>query len=59
MQWLDHTHLAVSDEHLEELSQVITAFWASIPKDVYDDSITTLPPWLEKARAEDSQNAKY
>lgn len=56
IEWLDHTHLAVSDEHLDELSLAITEFWESIPKDVYDDSITTIPPWFEKAQAKDNKD---
>lgn len=55
--WLDHTDLVVSDEHLDELSLAITVFWESIPKDVYDDSITTIPPWFAKAQAKDNKDA--
>lgn len=48
-QYLDHTHLKVTDAHIAEFSDAIIAFWNGLPENVLQSSITRTPNWLSKA----------
>lgn len=47
LDFLDHTQLKVSDEHLQHFSDAIVGFWKDIPKDIYDQENSEVPKWLE------------
>lgn len=48
--YLDHTHLSVKDEHIDQFSRAILEFWKAIPESlcVKQDEIE-VPKWFEKA----------
>ncbi|MFB2601744.1 hypothetical protein ACE04B_06850 [Rhizobium phaseoli] len=58
----DHTHLKVSDDHLQSFSDAILAFWRDVPENVFDSQMTNIPDWFGKAinkdRAESQQRSK-
>lgn len=47
--YLDHTNLAVTDEHFREFSDAIIEFWSNVPENVFDSEIVSVPDWFEKA----------
>ena len=49
MEYLDHTHLIVSDVQLQRFADAIVEFWQGMPENIYDSQVTTLPSWFEKA----------
>ena len=52
--WLNHTHLSVSDDQLDEFSSAIVEFWHSIPESIDGNSAET-PPWFDNALARDKK----
>jgi hypothetical protein len=53
--YLDHTNLAVSDDHIREFSEAIVEFWNNVPTDVCDNEIDSVPSWFERAVAKESR----
>ena len=51
--WLDHTHLAVSNEQLDEFSSSIVEFWQSLPESIYGNAGETTPRWFDSALERD------
>ena len=52
--YLDHTNLKVTDEHLEEFSSAILDFWQAIPKELWiRQEEVEVPRWFEKAYLKD------
>jgi hypothetical protein len=45
--WLDHTHLAVSNDQLDEFSSSIVEFWQSLPGSIYGNAGETTPKWFD------------
>ncbi|MFN3607436.1 MAG: hypothetical protein ACK4Y9_00070 [Hyphomonas sp.] len=50
----DHTHLRVTDAHLQDFSDAVVEFWKDCPENVFGLQINNLPDWFEKAAAKDS-----
>jgi hypothetical protein len=42
-QYLDHTHLKVSDEHMVHFSNAIIAFWADVPENTFQSQLLSIP----------------
>lgn len=54
----DHTHLRVTDDHIDEFSEAIIGFWEAVPKDVFQSQVTVVPKWFEKAILTDRGKSK-
>lgn len=57
LDFLDHTHLKVSDIHLEQFSEAILSFWKAIPKEIYLGEVLDVPTWFEKAVLKDRKTS--
>jgi hypothetical protein len=57
MDFLDHNHLFISDEQLQEFSDAIVSFWKDVPSNIFDREGITAPAWFEKARSKDLGDA--
>lgn len=44
--WLDHTHLLVSEEQFQEFSDAIVSFWRDVPENIYDSQVMSVPDWF-------------
>lgn len=44
---LDHTALKVSDAHIREFSDAITAFWEDVPEQIVTVPTVSLPDWFK------------
>jgi hypothetical protein len=57
MDFTDHTNLKVTEEHIQEFSNAIVAFWNDVPNNIHDDAVCNpvceLPKWFEKAWLKD------
>lgn len=47
--YLDHSHLSVSDEQLEEFSEAIIAFWQDVPENIFYSENISIPIWFQRA----------
>lgn len=48
--YLDHTHMAVTDEHIDQFSEAILGFWLAIPESLWvKQNEIEVPKWFEKA----------
>ncbi|UZE17893.1 hypothetical protein LOY70_29285 [Pseudomonas sp. B21-054] len=53
LDWLDHTHLTVSDDQIEGISDAIVAFWSEVPENIFDHDDLNPPTWFLKALKQD------
>ncbi|BBB24615.1 hypothetical protein [Amphritea japonica] len=53
LDFLDHTHLSITDAHVEEFSSAITGFWEDVPKTILKSQDFIVPNWLESAILKD------
>jgi hypothetical protein len=56
--FVDHTHLKVSDEQLLAFSDAIVAFWKGVPENVFASQVTTVPDWFEKVISKDRKQSQ-
>ncbi|ODT68393.1 MAG: hypothetical protein ABS75_20565 [Pelagibacterium sp. SCN 63-23] len=49
----DHTALRVSEDQFQALADAMPEFWRELPENVFDSSISVVPPWFEKAILKD------
>lgn len=49
IEYLDHTHLMVSDSQIQEFSDAIVEFWREVPEHIHDSQVAFVPVWFEKA----------
>jgi len=54
----DYTNLAVTEEQIHGFSAAIVAFWNDIPKNTFDNQVSELPKWFEKAWLKDRSGKK-
>ncbi|GAA5013104.1 hypothetical protein GCM10025794_01360 [Massilia kyonggiensis] len=57
MGFVDYTNLKVTDDHINEFSAAIVAFWENVPDNIHDDPVGDLPKWFEKAWLRDLENS--
>lgn len=57
IQFADHTNVKVTDDHIQAFSDAIIAFWTDLPNGIYDDAISKVPKWFEKAWLKDLAGA--
>jgi len=53
IEWLNHSHLQVTEAQVEEFSQAIIEFWASVPENIYSQEEIEPPSWFMKAVEQD------
>ncbi|MCK0106844.1 hypothetical protein [Marinobacter sp. S0848L] len=58
LEFLDHNHLYVSDQQLQEFADAIVEFWKDVPSTIFDSADITAPVWFDKARAKDVEAAQ-
>jgi hypothetical protein len=46
LDYLNHTHLSVTDDQLQEFSDAIVAFWKDVPENIVDRDAISLPDWF-------------
>lgn len=51
--FLDHTHMEVTDAHLDQFSEAILEFWMAVPKEIFLSEKIDAPDWFEKAFSKD------
>lgn len=49
LDWLDHTHLTVSDDQIKRISDAIIEFWKDVPPNIFDHDGLNPPAWFLKA----------
>ena len=49
MNFLDHTHLKVTDEQFQAFSEAIVAFWQDVPENFVSAQVAEVPDWFGKA----------
>lgn len=47
--FLDHTHLTLSDEQFQAFSEAIVEFWRGVPESIPESQVTSVPDWFGKA----------
>lgn len=47
--WLDHSYMTVTDQHVEAFSEAILAFWRAVPDNLFLHENLDAPRWFEKA----------
>lgn len=52
-EYLNYTHLTVSDAQFQEFSDAIVAFWQGVPERFFSTQVTSVPDWFEKAFLKD------
>ncbi|WP_193778268.1 hypothetical protein [Pseudovibrio sp. Ad37] len=53
--WIQFDQLKVNEDHLDEFSSAIIAFWKKFPDDVTDKDLGEAPDWVEKALKKDEK----
>ncbi|MHB0777092.1 hypothetical protein [Halomonas sp. WWR20] len=53
LDYLDHTHLSVSDDQLQAFSDAIVAFWKDVPENILNHKDIEVPSWFERAMSDD------
>lgn len=53
-EWLDHTHLSVSDDQIASISNAIVGFWKDVPANIFDRDDLEPPAWFLKALKKDN-----
>lgn len=56
--YLDHTHLALTDEQLQAFSESIVEFWQKVPERILESQVISVPDWFEKAVLKDREAYK-
>lgn len=56
--YLDHTHLKVTDEQIQAFSDAIVAFWKGVPENIFNEESITIPDWFELAMNRDVKAAE-
>jgi hypothetical protein len=56
LEWLDHTHLGVTDAQIQDISEAIVAFWEDVPSSILDRDDLQPPSWFRKALKQDHQH---
>lgn len=56
--YLDHTHLKVTDDHIQAFSDAIVAFWKGVPENIFDEESIKVPDWFEQAMKRDVKAAE-
>lgn len=59
MDYLDHTHLSVSGDHLQGFSDAIVAFWKETPENILDHEELEVPDWFAKAMLNDQRTLSH
>ncbi|TPG87817.1 hypothetical protein EAH72_34005 [Pseudomonas caspiana] len=54
LEWLDHTHLSVTDDQIEGISNAILEFWKDVPANMFDRDDLEPPTWFLKALKQDN-----
>lgn len=50
---INHTHLKVADQHIDQFSDAILDFWKAIPSQLFLTDTMNFPEWFEKAILKD------
>jgi hypothetical protein len=53
--FIDHTHLSVTDEQFQALSDAIVAFWKDVPEKIHAREDLSVPDWFENAMVSDQK----
>nr|WP_304665172.1 hypothetical protein [Pseudomonas tremae] len=53
IEWLNHSHLHVTEAQVQEFSNAITEFWNGIPENLYEKGGGELPAWFMRAVKQD------
>ncbi len=51
--YADHSNLIVTDNHIQEFSNAIIAFWSEFPEKIFDSGLTEIPDWFDQAISKD------
>lgn len=51
--YLDHTHLKLTNEQFQEFSDAIVAFWRGVPENIFNLATHNVPEWFDKAMQKD------
>ena len=57
LKYSDFTNLVIKEEHIEEFSNAIIAFWKDVPTNIFVEDSIIFPKWFEKARKKDCEEA--
>ena len=52
---IDYTDLRISDDQIIDFSDAIIAFWTDVPERIYEDQVSEVPKWFEKAWLKDKK----
>lgn len=58
IEYLDHTHLAVSDDQILGFSDAIIAFWKDVPESIVESENMQVPDWFGKAILKDRKEKR-
>lgn len=53
IEWLNHSHLQVTEAQVQDFSEAIIDFWRSVPENMYEQEEVELPSWFMKAVEQD------
>ncbi|SDX98591.1 hypothetical protein [Pseudomonas sp. NFACC08-1] len=53
IEWLNHSHLQVTEAQAQEFSEAIIEFWKNVPENLYEQDGGEPPSWLMKAVDQD------
>jgi hypothetical protein len=56
--FIDYTDLNVSEDHINEFSDAIVAFWTDVPERIHEGQVGEMPKWFEKAWLKDGKALK-
>ncbi|WP_180028085.1 hypothetical protein [Acinetobacter sp. YH16032] len=48
LQYLDHTNVEFENKHLDIFEESITNFWKSVPQNIFEEDVISIPNWLQK-----------
>lgn len=54
LEWLDHTHLSVTDDQIQSISDAIVAFWKDVPANILNGDDLSPPKWFMNALQQDN-----
>lgn len=54
--YIDHTHLKVSDDQIQEFSNAIVSFWRDVPENIFPSQEIVIPRWFEDGMRKDNAN---
>lgn len=55
LDFIDHTHLSVTDEQFQAFSDAIVAFWKGVPENIHEREDISVPDWFEYAMVSDQK----